>query len=505
MNKLNKSILVLLTAGFFAMSCEGIEDSLVDDRLEENPQPTPEEYTSGDADFSTYVAIGNSLAAGYMDAALYNNGQNNSIPNLIAAELSAAVDGGLTFNQPSINSVNGFNTAVSPNPDGNTIFGRFKLDTSIPGPSPTINGEVPTAYTGPAVHNFGVPGVTVGDLLVASSPNPALSTFYYRFASDPGTSTIIGDAAAAQPTFFTLWIGNNDVLGYAAGGASNSSLLTSTTDFETRFNAVINTMMANTTADGVVTNIPPLLGAAYFRAVPYNAIPLDAQTAAALNAGYEDYNNGLEQARQAGFIDQAEKDRRTITFAAGANAFVMEDETLTDLSALGLPNLRQSESTDLAILSLGAILGVDLGDGAYGLQDAVEDQYVLIVEEQVEIETARQTFNGIIAAAVSANSDRLVLHDTNAATGAFADLFGISDQEVGITIDGVDLTADFAPSGVLSTDGIHPNPRGNGILANEIIATIEAKWGAKLPRVNVLGLPSVTVCGIGDCASEQSQ
>jgi hypothetical protein len=44
----------------------------------------PVEYTSGSADFSHYVAIGNSLTSGYTDGALFRAGQQNSIPNILA-------------------------------------------------------------------------------------------------------------------------------------------------------------------------------------------------------------------------------------------------------------------------------------------------------------------------------------------------------------------------------------------------------------------------------------
>jgi nucleoside recognition membrane protein YjiH len=43
--------------------------------------------TKGSADFTKYIAIGNSLFAGYADAALYKTGQKYSIPNLIAGHL----------------------------------------------------------------------------------------------------------------------------------------------------------------------------------------------------------------------------------------------------------------------------------------------------------------------------------------------------------------------------------------------------------------------------------
>ena len=35
-------------------------------------------YTNGEADFSNYVALGNSLTAGFADNALYIQGQENS-------------------------------------------------------------------------------------------------------------------------------------------------------------------------------------------------------------------------------------------------------------------------------------------------------------------------------------------------------------------------------------------------------------------------------------------
>ena len=45
-------------------------------------------YTSGDADFSSYVAIGNSLTAGYMDGTVSKGSQMNSYPNLLAQQFA---------------------------------------------------------------------------------------------------------------------------------------------------------------------------------------------------------------------------------------------------------------------------------------------------------------------------------------------------------------------------------------------------------------------------------
>lgn len=188
----------------------------------------------------------------------------------------------------------------------------------------------------------------------------------------------------------------------------------------------------------------------------------------------------------------------------------MEDESLTDLSGLGLPNYRQSEPTDLTLISAASAFPTGVGT-----QTPAGDALVLTPEEQAQIETSRQTFNGIIAAIVSdpTISDRIAyipatpfanpIDPTSCTTGTFCDIFGFTDGRPGITIEGVNLAPDFSPNGIFSTDGLHLNPRGAAIFANEWIDAIEAKFGALLPSVSVNDLPSVVVCGIGDCLSEQ--
>jgi lysophospholipase L1-like esterase len=512
-----KSIFIVLGLAVLLNACDGQGDSLINERLEDNPLPSAFESNAGSTDFSTYVAIGASFTAGYADGALYNLAQQNSFPSMVATSIGTTVDGGLTFQQPDINSEKGFNTNVGQAADTPNPLGRFKLDTNIPGPSPTIGGDPIGAYSGPQVHNFGVPGIQVGQLVTpltggpADPANPAFNPFYQRFASAPGISTILGDVVATQPSFFTLFIGGNDVLGYAVSGGSNDAILTDAATFQTAYGAVINTLMTSTSADGAVMDIPFFLGLPYFQAVPYNAIPVTDQASVdALNSAYAAYNGGLQAAVAGMLITAEEATRRTITFGLGANAFVMEDESLTDLSALGLPNYRQSEATDITLLAAASAFPTGVGT-----QTPAGDELVLTPEEQATIETSRQTFNGIIAAIVTdaAVLDRIALiqatpfanpiDPTSCTGGTFCDVFGFTDGAPGITIEGVNLAPDFSPNGIFSTDGIHLNPRGSAIFANDWINAIEAKFGATLPAVNVNNLPSVVVCGIGDCVSEQ--
>ena len=52
----------------------------------ENPVDSGDLYTNGEADFSNYVALGNSLTAGYADGTIYLTGQLNSYPVLLATD-----------------------------------------------------------------------------------------------------------------------------------------------------------------------------------------------------------------------------------------------------------------------------------------------------------------------------------------------------------------------------------------------------------------------------------
>ena len=139
---------------------------------------------------------------------------------MVAAGLTAE------FNQPDINAVNGYNSTFS-NPGAGVIAGKTILDVSIPGPVPTFPGDLITAYSGnkSALNNFGVPGAKTADLLMPGYGFPDLGNPYFtRFATDPSTTSILTDALATNPTFYTLWIGSNDVLGYALSGGTTRDI-----------------------------------------------------------------------------------------------------------------------------------------------------------------------------------------------------------------------------------------------------------------------------------------
>ncbi len=460
----------------------------------EFPEEVMEQPTSGEAEFSKFVVIGDGIASGFMDGALYDRGQQNSFAVILANQMEA-VNGG-EFNLPSINSENGF-YAMGPN---NVVLGRLILTTNTQGstaPAPIGLGDLPTPFGGDKsqLNNFSSPGLTLGIALVPlaggpnSPQNPAFNPLYARFASNPGQSTPIGDAAAAlanEGTFFAFWLGSSDVLGYAVGGASNPAILTSDTDFTQRFSLALGAMLqASPEAKGAVANIPDLGVLPYFNLVPWNALPLDAGTASAVNQGFAQYNGGLLQLEGMGAISAEERALRTISFEAGQNGFLMDDEGLTDLSSFGLPSIRQSNSSDKPTLTLSQALGQPIDNNPQvvrGVSFPVEDSFVLTQDEQIEIQDKISTFNTVIASAVQTSSDRLVLVDVN-------DFLNRVQQDQ-VDASGVGLNATIVPpNGGFSTDGIHPNARAHAFIANEFINAINAKWNSTIPLTNPNAYP----------------
>ena len=137
--------------------------------------------------------------------------------------------------------------------------------------------------------------------------------------------------------------GNPDVTTYSSVDITDPGVFTASVT------AAVAALTANG-AKGCLTTVPYVTSLPFFTTVPYNPVPLDAATAGSLNTAFAEYNGGLQLAGSFGLITPEEIAARTIVFAAGANAVTLEDEDLTDLSSLGLPNYRQATPDDLLVL-----------------------------------------------------------------------------------------------------------------------------------------------------------
>ena len=470
-------------------ACNDKEDFEMIEVEAELPPATP-----GSADFTNFVALGSSYTAGFSDGALFSASQNFSLPNILSQQFELV--GGGSFTQPLTNDNFG-GLALA----GNRIPGfdpRFVFGGAGPVPLESVTGPVTVTTdialnnpTGP-FNNLGVPGAKSFHLLApgyGNLGNLALglaNPYFVRMTGSTPDASVLDLAVAQSPSFFSLWIGSNDVLGYVLSGGDGTDPITPVSGppgvgFDQTYGALIATLTASG-AGGVVANIPDLTKIPYLTTVPYNPVPLDAGTAAAVNQAYARYNGGIQSALAAlqgtGLFTEEEANARLINFEESAtNAVVIEDESLTDLGAInplfdGLPKIRQATGEDLIVLPASNFIGT-LADpnnplSVNGVAEPLADNWVLIPSEQMEITNAITAYNGTISGAASAAG--LAIVDAN----------NLLDQLVngGLSSGDFTLTSDLVTGGAFSLDGVHLTSRGYALIANEFMKAIDATYGS---------------------------
>ncbi len=492
--------ILLLLLGFTFTSCEPEFKNPVSDS----------NYTSGDADFSKYVAVGNSLTAGYTNGTLYKSAQKLSFTNDLATQMKLA--GGGDFTQPYLdddtNDVGGFVLGNFPILEPKLIVNASHGSVERINKVPTM--DVSNIHPGP-YNNMGVPGAKIFHLVAPGYGNltnfpDSANPYFVRMASAPN-ETVIHDAVAQNPTFFTLWIGNNDVLSFATSGGTGVDQtgnadpstygpddITDPSVFGYVYSQLLDALTANG-AKGVVATIPDVASVPFFTTIPYAPIPMTDQTTVdAVNNAYAQYNGGLQQALAGGLITQDEADARTISFALGANALVIKDEYLTDLSGLGLPSIRQATADDLVVLPAKSIIGTapdpNHPELINGVTIPLDDKWILSKDEIALVRNATSVYNATINQLAQAKG--LAVADMAAVMQEFSDKLRTDDGSV--------YTADYFNGTNLDElafglDGVHPNPRGYAIIANEFIKVINAKYNSNLPLVNPSYYPVIPILG----------
>jgi lysophospholipase L1-like esterase len=420
-------------------------------------KPTLDEpkYMSGEADFSVYVAVGNSFTAGYMDNALTLEGQLQSFPNLLANQFLLAKGG--AFKQPLVNPGNGFGFDF----ETQMSTGKWILINALNCANKN-DVELKTLAVNPAdktwignqgpFNNMGVPGAKSFNLYsqLFGKGGVTGNPYFYRIASDTGassslSSTVLGDVVALDPTFFTLWIGINDVLMYAMkGGQPNGNSLyeiTPVPQFDAAIDTIISELSSNGTK-GLVANIPDIADLPFFNTIPYNGLILTKAEADSLNI----------------------LSPPGIIFKEGANPYVVSNP--------GGGSIRQLKEGEMLLLSINRDSLLCFAKGT--TQRPIESTKVLDTAEMLSIRNAVQAFNSKLRSAALTNG--LAFADMNSFFKSFTK---------GFVFNGANYTTAYLKGGAFSLDGIHPNGRGYAIIANEFIRVINAKYGSNLPPVDV--------------------
>ncbi|MBE7170702.1 MAG: G-D-S-L family lipolytic protein [Williamsia sp.] len=403
------------------------------------------------ADFTRYISVGNSITAGYSNGGLYNGGlflegQQVAYPFLIATQMKSA--GGGNFFQPLFPAEqangSGYLRLDGVKPDGtpNIVPVTDKLairgTVTIPGFGPVT---LYTKYTGD-LNNYGVPGLKLQQITSPLIGN--LNPYFERLLpGNAGTNTTSYlDFVTAKPfTFFSNWLGNNDVLGYATSGGEGD-VLTDSIQFAGLYALLLSNLTKNG-AGGVIATIPDVTVLPYLNTVTVQALKVAVSRITAANI----YISALEPA--------------TGKYVARA---------ATDADLIGLT------------FNAGSLGQVVNGMPGYGitLSNPIASKEVL---DAAETALARQyvgAYNRIIRSA-----------STLYGLALFDSMDFLNKVKAGMVVDGVTVNADFITGGVFSLDGVHLTPRGNALTANEFIKAINSKYNTTIPRLDVSAFKGV--------------
>src|SRR3989442_5225191 len=203
---------------------------------------TPANYLTRDPLFDRYVSMGNSITAGYQSDGINDSTQLQSYAVLLSRQMATP------FFVPLMNK-----PGCAPPID--TVFRASGVPHRLGGGTSTTCALRETqAVPPPYLNNVAVPGASVLDgttnLDPAAHPN-IYTTFFLGGFTQTQMMKIV------DPTFVTVWLGNNDVLGAAtnAVNAGDSTKITDTLTFAARYTAVLDSIRTTSARGGVLIGV----------------------------------------------------------------------------------------------------------------------------------------------------------------------------------------------------------------------------------------------------------
>jgi hypothetical protein len=401
------------------------------------PQAPPV-VPAGGALFSNYIALGTSISAGVQSGGISDSTQRQAFPFLLAQAMGTTV--GVNWTYPS------FNDPGCPPPYTNPLTGARVTPPGYPPSTASSCYLLNPSLIRPFTNDLGVPSIRAAqvlDLQDLTFPETD-SLFAAQFIT--GSRTPITELMAAKPTFVTLEIGANDVLGAATHG--DAALLTPLSALESQLTA-IGDSLDKTGAKVAVANVPNVTVIPHFSAgvvffclhtgaagcpvpatLPYSLASFTVDASCAPSAV-----GGVGDLMLVGFTATA---TITGTLAGGGAASLncgAGTATVTDLSGTHATGPVLSEATVAAIA--GEVVQID---SFIHLQANTRGW-------------AYVDLNGALEAAV-AGGQIPPFPDLTLATPLFGPLF--------------------------SLDGIHPSAAGHKTIADLFALAINAKFGSSL-------------------------
>ncbi|HKA60591.1 MAG TPA: SGNH/GDSL hydrolase family protein [Gemmatimonadales bacterium] len=392
----------------------------------------PASVTPVDPLFDRYVSMGNSITAGFQSAGINDSTQSQSYAVLLARAMHSP-----------------FFSPLMRRPGCPPPFTNVFTQARVGGGTPTTCAlRVATSNPPPPyVSNTAVPGAEVIDIYNNLDPTSNANTLTSFFL---GGLTQTQMMQRAHPTFVSVWIGNNDVLGAATNStnAGDSTLITPVGTFQANYTNVLDSVAA-ASPNGAV-----LLSVADVTLVPFFS----------LGRTYWALKNGLFGPSPF-----------PVTFTVSNNCAPI---------ASGVPGARGDSV--LVPFPYGAALlaaASPPNNLARNLDCADTVRAVVVPSELVKLVSATTAYNSFISSQATARGwaylDVNVKFRQLAADTAQVRPFPYFPR--GNAGDTVAVTRPFGRA--FSRDGIHPSTSTHRLLADTLRHVINSAYGTEIPAI----------------------
>lgn len=398
------------------------------------------------ADFTRFVAIGASVDAGFLDNCWVKYGQVDSWNAILARQAKAPA-----FEQPLLDTPGAGGCLVL-----TSLAPTFSTKPSEVRP---LNLTLPRPYD-----NLSIPGYTLN--LALTKKVPSGPTDIAALVLRTLNATQVEQAAALQPTFVSIGLYGNEILGPATSGtAIDGVTVMPAAMYGASYQAVVNTLKAaqGGAGKGVAQLIPDI-----------TTIPFTATVPPFITSGGQPVIG---------------PDGQPLTFlgskggniaAPGAPVAPIPANSLVNITAATF--LATGYGIPCAVLDAG---GAPAGDPRRAncnkpLPDNANPQLgipgvVLYPDEVALLKTRAAQFNDQIRAIAGAAGYKVF--ETSA--------FFSSLRSQGRDFAGINVNAAFLSGGLISYDGVHPTALGYAVWADEMAQFINASYGTSIPRVNM--------------------
>jgi len=387
-------------------------------------------------DTTTFVVMGEGLAAGMANFGLSSVVQNYSFPAQMAAQMNTAFPQPL-IQPPGIGDVVGYpgqDVRYPTYPQG-AVRVFYQPDPAKP-PAPPL-----------FVLNLSVPGLTIADSLVTPPQSPVIQTNMKQtainlilgfpqlfFYNQVPLWTQFQYAQAMNPTVALIELGYYEALSAAVDG--NPSEMPDPTSFGNMYSQIV-AGLRGLQAQVICTTIPNPIDTAYFNSITASSA-ITATVPFVLQAGYQvgpqDYitRNGLQAI--------------ATQFGQGAIAPLPGGSTMSAATAAAITS---------AVNALNA-----------KIQNVAKANGAVVYDLNAFLHNVK----------VSGVTIQAVIPSGSTAPGTI----GTGNQT---------LTGDFL-GGFYSLDGVYPGPTGHALIANDILAFLNKTYQKNFPLISI---PTVSV------------